>query len=246
MRIYHRLGLIRDQHERNDKPPPQIAADPVFQLITRFRTEVQQASGLITKVSKLKVSPAAMNTFAELAGILSQRRSTVMIYLIACFLESIFGKDTIDDMESLRGALTDQDLIDGNSEGTLVKMDDSEDHIEQPLSDNNEGEELEDELANFITVDENDDSVNDLIDSQMPASPSSPLKRSATQWLTDNFGSAPSHLQSSITEIPSGFSQGNFPFLYTYGFKLICLNRYRLCCTIKACYRYFSCVSFCL
>ncbi|KAL5482845.1 SAC3_5 [Sanghuangporus weigelae] len=40
MRIYHRLGLIRDQHERNDRPPLFIAVDPASQLISHSRSEV--------------------------------------------------------------------------------------------------------------------------------------------------------------------------------------------------------------
>ena len=121
MRIYHRLGLIRDQHERNDKPPPHIAADPAFQLITRFRSQVQEASRPITKVSKLLVSPEAMASFGELAGVLRERGNVVMVYLVACFLEHIFGKGTIeeDEMEKIVEELSVQDIIDGRSDGVV-------------------------------------------------------------------------------------------------------------------------------
>ena len=109
MRIYHRLGLIRDQHERNDRPPPHIAADSAFQLVTRFRSEVQDASRPITKTSEMRVSEQAMKTFGELLGVLQERQNRVMMFLVACFLEHIFGSETIDDFEGIRGNLSIQD-----------------------------------------------------------------------------------------------------------------------------------------
>ncbi|KAL5482843.1 SAC3_3 [Sanghuangporus weigelae] len=75
MRIYHRLGLIRDQHERNDRPPLFIAVDPASQLISHSRSEVQAASNPITRISKLRANGAAMQTFAELASVLRERQN---------------------------------------------------------------------------------------------------------------------------------------------------------------------------
>ncbi|EJD00557.1 uncharacterized protein FOMMEDRAFT_112104 [Fomitiporia mediterranea MF3/22] len=154
MRIYHRLGLIRDQHERNDRPPPHIATDPAFQLITRFRSEVQRASVPITKTSQMKVSAEAMQTFMELAGVLRERRNIVMIYLIACFLEHIFGKDTIDDMESIKGELSIQDIIDGNSDAAM--SDEAEDgdiedaYMDDEMIEEDDDGQEEDEMNAFI------------------------------------------------------------------------------------------------
>ena len=161
MRIYHRLGLIRDQHERNDRPPPHIASDPAFQLVTRFRSEVQAASSPITKTSKLKVNPAAMQLFGELAGVLQERRNVVMIYLMACFLEHIFGKDTIEDIESIKGSLTIQDIIDSNSDGGAYfeEVDEIEDtDMDAEMTAEGEVEE-QDELSAFIQEDEEADAV---------------------------------------------------------------------------------------
>ncbi|KAH8113131.1 SAC3/GANP/Nin1/mts3/eIF-3 p25 family-domain-containing protein [Phellopilus nigrolimitatus] len=209
MRIYHRLGLIRDQHERNDKAPIHIASDPAFQLITRFRSEVQAASSPITKTSKMKVSAAAMQTFAELAGVLRERRNIIMIYLIACFLEHIFGKDTIDDMESIKGPLTIQDIIDGNSEvegglGSEVELNDS-DAAMGDFTQNEEGESGEDELGAFVDdveyAEEVDEGASE--DQHMDSTLASPLKRGATQWLTDNFGVAPTPPKDAISHSSS-------------------------------------------
>ncbi|KAL5500924.1 SAC3 [Sanghuangporus vaninii] len=169
MRIYHRLGLIRDQHERNDRPPPHIAADPAFQLISRFRSEVQAASSPITKTSKLRVNGAAMQTFAELASVLRERQNVVMIYLMACFLEHIFGKDTIDDIESIRGPLSIQDIIDGNSKGgayieEVNGMEDADEDEEMTQ----EVAEERDELSAFIQEDEEAVEADDVLDASQP------------------------------------------------------------------------------
>ncbi|KAL5480289.1 SAC3_1 [Sanghuangporus weigelae] len=173
MRIYHRLGLIRDQHERNDRPPPHIAADPAFQLISRFRSEVQAASSPITKTSKLRVNGAAMQTFAELANVLRERQNVVMIYLMACFLEHIFGKDTIDDIESIRGALSIQDIIDGNSKGGVyieevdgIQDAEMDDEMAQEVAE--EQAEEKDELSAFIQEDELVAEADDVLDSYQP------------------------------------------------------------------------------
>ncbi|KAL5512415.1 hypothetical protein ACEPAG_3407 [Sanghuangporus baumii] len=169
MRIYHRLGLIRDQHERNDRPPPHIAADPAFQLISRFRSEVQAASSPITKTSKLRVNGAAMQTFAELASVLRERQNVVMIYLMACFLEHIFGKNTIDDIESIRGPLSIQDIIDGNSKGDayIEEVNDIEDaNMDEEMA--QEVAEEQDEISAFIQEDEEAVEADDILATSQP------------------------------------------------------------------------------
>lgn len=200
MRVYYRLGLIRDVRARSDQAPPHVTADPAFQLINRFRTQVQEASQPIMKYTKLKVSADAMQTFAELVRVLAERRSTVMIYLIACFLENIFGKDTIDDIEMLRGSLTILDIIDGNSDHGLQTetLENVEIQDEEMGDDETTGVE-EDELSAFIENDTgNEEDSEATQDVQEPDAPlPSPLKRGATQWLKENFGAAPMPSASS-------------------------------------------------
>lgn len=209
MRIYHRLGLIRDQHERNDKPPPHIAADPAFVLITRFRAQVQAASSPITRVSQMKVDAASMQTFGELANVLRSRGNVVMIYLVACFLEHIFGKDTIDDIESIRGSLTIQDIINGNSvpydspEAHAEEVDEVEDaEMDADMDEMTQDEMGGGEFDSFLgdTDEQSDFQVaSPALEVQEIEEPiSSPLKRGATQWLSDNFGAAPTQLRNTV------------------------------------------------
>ena len=115
MRVYHRLVHIRDQRERHDDIPKQILTHPVFQLTTEFRHHVQKNSAPITKTSKLVVTEEGMQIFSQLAGVLNDQGSTVMVYLVACILECLFGKDTIEDIESIRSDLTLPEIIDGVS-----------------------------------------------------------------------------------------------------------------------------------
>jgi hypothetical protein len=113
MRVYHRLVHIRDQRERHEDIPSHITSHSVFKLTTLFRHHVQAKSAPITKTSNLVVDEEGMRIFGELASVLRQEGSTVMIYLVACILERLFGKDTIEDIESIRGELRVQDIIDG-------------------------------------------------------------------------------------------------------------------------------------
>ena len=95
MRVYHRLIHMRDQKERHDDVPPHITSHPVFQLTTQFRLRVQKISAPIDKKSQLKVDAEGMQLFGRLAAHLRGENNTVMIYLVACILESLFGQDTI-------------------------------------------------------------------------------------------------------------------------------------------------------
>ena len=190
MRVYHRLGLIRDRHDRNEGTPPQILNDPIFQLVTRFRAEVQAASQPITKTSKMIAGLEAMQTFMELETILRQRGNIVMIYLFACFLKYIFGPEAIQDIESIRGALSDQDIIDGIS---TVSNNGIQDDGFLSAEENTEPDE---EMA----VDS-----EDVVTAAPTASyvPPSPLKSQATQWLNSNFGSAPTPPKAGPSIFPS-------------------------------------------
>ena len=116
MRVYHRLIHIRDQKERHDDITSHILENPVFTLITKFRQHVQETSAPITKVSQLRVGDDGMAIFAQLAQVLREQNNTVMVYLIACILERLFGKGAIqDDLELIRGDLSISDIIDGVS-----------------------------------------------------------------------------------------------------------------------------------
>jgi nuclear mRNA export protein SAC3 len=115
MRVYHRLIHIRDQKERHEDIPSHITAHPVFKLTTDFRRHVQQKSAPISKTSPLVVDAEAMAIFGRLAAVLDDQGSVVMIYLVACILERLFGKETVEDIEAIRGELTISDIIDGIS-----------------------------------------------------------------------------------------------------------------------------------
>ena len=124
MRVYHRLIHIRDQKERHEDIPSHITTHPVFKLTTDFRRHVQQRSAPISKTSPLVVDAEAMAIFGRLAAVLGEQGSVVMIYLVACILERLFGKETVEDIEAIRGELTISDIIDGISAET--KSDDRE------------------------------------------------------------------------------------------------------------------------
>src|SRR5579863_2439151 len=102
MRIYHRLIHIRDQRERHDDISPTILSHPVFLLTTKFRQHVQAKSSPITKSSALIVDQEGMLLFSELAVLLREQGNRAMVYLVACILERLFGKDTIDNIEAIR------------------------------------------------------------------------------------------------------------------------------------------------
>ncbi|KAG6844263.1 hypothetical protein H0H87_008299 [Tephrocybe sp. NHM501043] len=115
MRVYHRLIHIRDQKERHEDIPEHISSHPVFKLTTQFRLHVQKKSAPINKISPLVVDAEGMHIFGELANVLREQGSVVMIYLVACILERLFGKDAIDDIDAIRGELSSSDIIDGIS-----------------------------------------------------------------------------------------------------------------------------------
>ena len=54
-----------------------------------------------------------MLLFSELASLLRDQGNRAMVYLVACILERLFGKDTIDDIEAIRDGISIPDIIDG-------------------------------------------------------------------------------------------------------------------------------------
>ncbi|KAF8621366.1 hypothetical protein AX15_007833 [Amanita polypyramis BW_CC] len=113
MRVYHRLIHIRDQRERPESIPEFVTSHPVFKLTTAFRLHVQKKSAPISKNSALIVDEEGMQIFAELASVLREQGNVVMIYLVACILERLFGPDMIEGIEEIRGDLSIPDIIDG-------------------------------------------------------------------------------------------------------------------------------------
>ncbi|KAF6752642.1 nuclear pore-associated protein [Ephemerocybe angulata] len=184
MRVYHRLIHIRDQKERHQNIPDHILNHPIFQLTTEFRLRVQEQSSPITKTSALKVDAVGLEIFSRLVGVLRQMGNTVMIYLVACIVERLFGKDTIEDIEDLRQGLSLPDIIDGKSgvvsEVTLVQDD------QEMQEDDIEGAQDEEEA----------DSLDRFLEDEPEAEPEPPTLTASTSWpaMTSSgiFGPKPS------------------------------------------------------
>ncbi|KAF8736497.1 hypothetical protein AX14_014477 [Amanita brunnescens Koide BX004] len=132
MRVYHRLIHIRDQRERHEEIPDSITSHPVFKLTTTFRLHVQRKSAPISKSSALVIDAEGMQIFSQLAGVLREQGNVVMIYLVACILERLFGPEMIEDIEGIRGGLSIPDIIDA------VQPFEDVDEAENMLTDNEE------------------------------------------------------------------------------------------------------------
>ncbi|KAG6812812.1 hypothetical protein H0H92_000270 [Tricholoma furcatifolium] len=142
MRVYHRLIHIRDQKERHEDIPDHISSHPVFKLTTEFRLHVQRKSAPISKNSPLKVDAEGMHIFGELANDLREQGNVVMIYLVACILERLFGKDAIEDIDTIRGDMSIPDIIDGISSPLSIALPTQE----EPEPESYEGYEGEEEM----------------------------------------------------------------------------------------------------
>lgn len=203
MRVYHRLIHIRDQRERHDDIPPHITEHPVFKLTTDFRLHVQKRSAPITKTSKLAVDAEGMAIFGELARVLREGAgggNVVMVYLVACILERLFGKEAIDGIEDIRGNLEiwqiiDGEVGDGRGGGESIGNGGDDGGMEQYDG-------LEDERMD-------DDGMDDVADAEVEHQEGagmhapSPLRPRPTEWLNNTFGGPP---------LPSAFpSTSSFP-----------------------------------
>ena len=174
MRVYHRLIHIRDQKERHEDIPESITSHPVFKLTTQFRLHVQQKSAPISKTSRLIVAEEGMQIFGQLVTVLSEQGNRVMVYLVACLLERLFGTDTIDDIEGIRADLSISDIIDGTtSHGEIREVQEDEDEDEDV--------ELDDELGVDEDLEDGDEYENAEAEYVAPQ-PTAPvlLKPSAT------------------------------------------------------------------
>ncbi|KAG7441941.1 uncharacterized protein BT62DRAFT_936575 [Guyanagaster necrorhizus] len=117
-RVYHRLFLIREKRADQMVVTPDVASNRIFILASQFREEVRRASAPIGRTSKLVADEKCMGIFAELAQAVRENGNRIFTYLMACLFEYLFGKDTIEGMEELKGGLTEQDIIYGNYEGS--------------------------------------------------------------------------------------------------------------------------------
>ncbi|KAJ3518491.1 hypothetical protein NMY22_g13648 [Coprinellus aureogranulatus] len=220
MRVYHRLIHIRDQRERPEDIPDHIRNHPVFKLTTDFRLQVQKKSSPISKTSALVADGEAMQIFGNLVGVLKEMGDTVMIYLVACILERLFGPDTVEDIELLRGDLSLPDVIDGRSVAAPPRIAEVQD-ADLEMEEDEEGDyEQEDELDQFLeepAVEEAALSTSATWPTMNTATPSSifgsqPTAKSvfgptpSQQAPTSVFGtsqSAPSIAQSAFSNITS-------------------------------------------
>ncbi|KAF9466728.1 SAC3/GANP/Nin1/mts3/eIF-3 p25 family-domain-containing protein [Collybia nuda] len=170
MRVYHRLIHIRDQKERHEDIPEHITAHPVFQLTTDFRVHVQRKSAPISKNSPLIVDEEGMHIFGRLANVLREQGSVVMIYLVACILERLFGKDAIDDIEAIREDLDIPDIIDGISSDSGYEQ-----HIDDDMQEDKE----------------DDDEQHYTGEHELSFAAPTPLKPGRAEWASSNFRPPP-------------------------------------------------------
>ncbi|KAF5319652.1 hypothetical protein D9619_008595 [Psilocybe cf. subviscida] len=194
MRVYHRLIHIRDQVERPEQVPVpgHITEHPVFKLVTQFRLHVQAKSAPITKKSKLSVGAEGMQIFGELARQLSEQGSAVMVYLVACILERLFGKDTIEDIETIKGGLTLSDIIDGiSSHGHMGSA------SVEVIQDRDHGV---DEEGEYDEQEYDEEEEHYLDEEPAPTAPT-PMQASLSWPSSSNFTSQPSAQSSSIPPV---------------------------------------------
>ncbi|EIW77736.1 hypothetical protein CONPUDRAFT_128686 [Coniophora puteana RWD-64-598 SS2] len=199
MRVYHRLIHIRDQIERPEPVPlpDAIASHPVYTLVTRFRKHVQARSAPISKTSKLVVGPEGMQIFGVLAATLQATGARGMVYLVACILERLFGKETVDNIEAIRGDMTLPDVIDGVDTG-VEEVGVQEDGGSAGATTEGEGDER---MDGFLTEEEMDGDGDDEGDgtrdhAAIGTKSAEIVQRRGSEWLKNTFGVKPT--QSAV------------------------------------------------
>ena len=118
-----------------------------------------------------------MLQFSGLAAMLREQGNRVMVYLVACILERLFGKDTIEDIEAIRDGISIPDIIDGVLTDDEVGAADAEQNVY-------------DEEEAFLREDQ--PIIEEPEEPSEPQHQPQPLKPSATEWLTNSFGVKPS------------------------------------------------------
>ncbi|EMD36062.1 hypothetical protein CERSUDRAFT_96289 [Gelatoporia subvermispora B] len=195
MRVYHVLIHIRGQRERNDPIPNEILSDPVYITANQFRQRVQTTSAPVTKNSPLKVDAEAMRIFGQLVDQLREQCNFVMMYLVACILERHFGEETIENIEAIRGDLTNPDIIDGISTRAEEMSTVPNGVTESPAS-------IEEELMEEEQLEEEgeEEEEEEQEVAPEPTLEAKPIARTATEWLTNNFGATPSAFANDISQ----------------------------------------------
>jgi nuclear mRNA export protein SAC3 len=192
---------MRDQVERHEDIPDHIMKDEVFNQITKFRKHVQETSAPITKTSQLRVGSDGMAIFSQLAQVLQKRNNIVMVYLIACTLERLFGKGAIqDDLELIRGDISTSDIIDGVSRETA--QEDQEGSLEEIDVDENPQSPVEYTEQDELPLPTSSNSVPPQISSVFGGPTSSPFGMSRRQ----DLGTAPKNAFSALVSSPSPFA----------------------------------------
>lgn len=219
MRVYHRLIHIRDQKERHDDIPRHILDNPVFTLITRFRQHVQEKSAPITKASQLSVGDDGMVIFAQLAQVLQEQNNTVMVYLVACILERLFGKGTIqDDLELIRGDLSISDVVDGVSLPRASLQEELEELIDEANADEGSQPFVERIERGELPLPIAPDPTPPQISSAFVGSTPSPFGMTAKQ---DLDSAPPNNAFSALVSTPSPFTAssvfGGTPLMSLFG-----------------------------
>jgi hypothetical protein len=118
-----------------------------------------------------------MLQFSGLAALLREQGNRVMVYLVACILERLFGKDTIEDIEAIRDGISIPDIIDGVLTDDEVVAVDAEQNVY-------------DEEEAFLRDDQ--PIVEEPEEPSEPQHQPQPLKPNTTEWLTNSFGVKPS------------------------------------------------------
>ncbi|KAJ7442506.1 SAC3/GANP/Nin1/mts3/eIF-3 p25 family-domain-containing protein [Mycena galericulata] len=120
MRVYHRLIHIREVERSGvDRTPSShhVAEHPVYELTAAFRAHVQQKSQPITKKSRLRYDAEGIHIFGELVEKMMSDggggKGTV--FLVACILESVFGKGSVEELDDITGGASWSDIIDGST-----------------------------------------------------------------------------------------------------------------------------------
>ncbi|KAH9938812.1 uncharacterized protein BXZ73DRAFT_89187 [Epithele typhae] len=185
MRVYRRLTLIR-AFDR-DVIPDWVNQQPIFQLATKFRDRVHALSKPITKASKLIVDGQAMEIFGQLITTLrEQDSSAVMMFLVACIMQGLFGEDTVDSIDGLRGDMSVPDIIDGVYSTSPQQYADEEETTEEAV------ETVSPSGMTEVLSETEADTMAPPVGTQV-------VEPSATEWLANNFNNPPPYTQPSAS-----------------------------------------------
>lgn len=141
-----------------------------------------------------------MLQFSGLATMLREQGNRVMVYLVACILERLFGKDTIEDIEAIRHGISIPDIIDGVLTDEEVGAGDAD--AEQNIYDEEEA---------FLRDDQ--PMIEEPDEPSGPQHQPQPLKPSVTEWLTNSLGvkSSPSVTLDASSSSTSVFGTSPVP-----------------------------------